>query len=164
MAVAEVVQRQPGAAGMHRAQRAQQPGHVGDAFVLGDLDDQHARRHAQAAHLAAQQAFATEGHGAHQGVGADVQEEPARAALAAPLLQGDDHAEHLEILQQPFFACAGQQGVGQVQGAAGGPSDQGLVRVDRAFAQVGQGLEDAMQQAAAHQLCEGAAALPRCGG
>ena len=46
MAVAEVVQRQPGPAGVHGAQRAQQPGHVGDAFVLGDLDDQHARRHA----------------------------------------------------------------------------------------------------------------------
>ena len=164
MAVPEVVQRQPGPAGVHGTQRVQQSGHVGDAFVLGDLDHQHARRHAQAAHLAAQQAFAAKGHGTHQGIGADVQEEPARAALAAPLLQRDDHAEHFEILQQSFFAGALQQRVGAMQCAALGAAYQGLVCIDGSFPQIGQRLEDAMQQAAAHQLCEGAAALPRCGG
>ena len=51
-----------------------------------------------------------------------------------------------------------QQFVGGVQGGVLGPPDQRLMRVDLALAQVGQGLEHAVQPALAHQARQRAGA------
>jgi hypothetical protein len=59
-----------------------QRGHVGDAFVLGDFQHQHAGAQAQAAHGVAQLGSSDQLDAMHQRIGADVHEQPARRVVS----------------------------------------------------------------------------------
>ena len=163
-AIAKVVQRQPRAAGVHRLDGLAQLGHVGHALVLGDFQHQKAGAHAKAAHGLAQHRRAHQGHPVHQRVGADVHKQAARRLLNAPLLQGGEHAQQLEVLKDVLAPRQLQQGIGRVQRGALGAPDQGFVGIHAALAQVGQGLKHAVQAPFAHELCQRALAMARSRG
>lgn len=158
-AVAKVVQRQPRAAGVHGLDGLAQLGHVGHAFVFGDFQHQHAGAQAQAAHGVAQLGSSDQLDAMHQRIGADVHKQPARGIVPPPLLHGGVNAEQLKVLQEALVPGQLQQFVGGVQGGVLGATYQRFVRVDLALAQVGQGLEQAVQPAFAHQPRQGAGAL-----
>ena len=158
-AIAKVVQRHAGAAGVHRVNGFAQQRHVGHALVLGNFQHQHPRVEAAAAHRFAQLGHAHHAHAVDQGVGADVHEQAPWRGLGAPLFQRGENAEQLEILQHALGAGLRQQGIGCVPGAALRASDQCLMGIDAALAQIGKGLKNAMQRAIAHQARQRACAM-----
>ena len=157
-AVAKVIQRQARARGMHGLHGGADGGHVGHMVVLGDLHHQGAGLHAEDAHRVPDHAGAADPHGLHQRLGAEVDEQPARRTLPAPVLQRHADRQQLEFPKNALGRCALEQGIGRMQWHAPGAADQRLMRIDAAAAQVGQRLEDAVQAARAHELRHGACA------
>ncbi|MNV56909.1 hypothetical protein D3C71_1492150 [compost metagenome] len=161
--VAKVIERQARTAGMHGLDGLAQLGHVGDTFVLGNLQHQHARTHPKAAYGFAQRLGAQQRNPVHQGIGADVDEQTPRRLVLAPLLQGGEHTQQLKVLQDALAPGQVQQHIGGMKRGVLRPADEGLVRIDAALAQVGQGLKNAVQRAVAHQPRQRARAMAYCG-
>ena len=151
-AITEVVQRKA------QAQRTQprggldQPGQVGDMLVLGDLDDQRRGRHRQ---------FLQRPHHAgqrhrfdhrHQGLRAEVDEQPLVLRMTDPRAQRRNQAGMLQLNADTFRACCTEQRVRQVQGRVERATDQAFVAHDGPGAEFDDRLVVGLQCASGQDL------------